>query len=186
MNIPFDYIILFVSLIYGLALTHALSCIAELIQNKNQWENYWLWWIWAIWFLLLSQGFWVSIYAYWHDCTSWSLFQFSFVTLQACLFYFCYYLFFNKHKEIGGDLEQSFNHNKRIVFLLVGLLFFLMFIISPILSETQKDFISQVKLSGLIAPVLFWSFAFIKNRIANYVFALFMLLQFLIQILSDI
>jgi len=60
------------------------------------------------------------------------------------------------------------------------------FIVSPILSEVQKDFISQIKLSGLIVPVLFWVFAFIKNRIANYIFAFFMLLQFIIQILSDI
>ena len=63
---------------------------------------------------------------------------------------------------------------------------FFMFIISPMLSEIEKDFIPQVKLSGLIVPVLFWSFAFIKNKIANYIFALFMLMQFLIQILSDI
>ena len=183
MNIPFDYIILFVSLIYGLALTHALSCIVELIQNKSKWKNYWLWWIWAIWFLLLSQGFWVSIYSYWHDCTSWTLFQFTFVTFQACIFYFCYYLFFNKLGEIGENLEKSFNDNKRIVFLFVGALFFLMFIISPIISDTQKEFIAQVKLSGLIVPLLFWSFAFIKNKVANYIFAAFMLLQFLLQII---
>ena len=186
MNISFDYIILFVSLVYGLALTHALSCIAELIQHKTKIINSWLWWIWAIWFLLLSQGFWVSIYAYWHDCISWSLLQFSFVSLQACLFYFCYYLFFNKRDEIDDNLEKSFNHNKRNVFILIGFLFLLMFIVSPILSGSERDFIPQVKLSGLIVPILFWSFAFIKNKIANYSFAVFMLLNFVAQILSDI
>ena len=186
MNISFDFIFLFVSLIYGLALTHALSCIAELIQHKGKYKNALIWWIWAVWFFLLSQGFWVSIYAYWHDCTNWSLFKFSFVSLQASLYYFCFYLFFNRRNEIEDDLEQSFNKNKRIVFLLIGLLFLLMFTVSPFISKTSKDFISQVKLGSLIAPVLFWVFAFIKNKIANYVFAVFMLVLFLLQIISDI
>ncbi len=186
MNISFDYIIVFVSLIYGLAIAHALSCISELIQHKGQYKNSLIWWIWAIWFLLLSQGFWVSIYSYWHDCVDWSLLKFSFVSRQASLFYFCFYLFFNRTDEIKKDLEQSFNKNKRIVFLLIGLLFLSMFMISPLISKTSKDFVSEVKLSGLILPVLFWIFAFIQNKMANFVFAVFMLVQFVAQIVSDI
>jgi len=186
MNISFDFIFLFVSLIYGLALTHALSCIAELIQHKGKYKNALIWWIWAVWFFLLSQGFWVSIYAYWHDCTNWSLFKFSFVSLQASLYYFCFYLFFNRRNEIEDDLEKSFNKNKRIVFILIGVLFFSMFIVSPVLSKTTKDFSSAVRISGLIVPLLFWVFAFIKNKTANYIFAIFMLVQFIMQIISDI
>ena len=186
MNISFDYIILFVSLIYGLALTHALSCIAELIQHKGKYKNSWIWWIWTVWFFLLSQGFWVSVYSLWHDCVNWTLFKFSFISLQASLFYFSFYLFFNKRHEIENDLEASFNKNKRIVFILIGVLFLLMFVVSPVLSQKSKDFIPQVRLSGLIVPVLFWVFAFIKNKIANYIFAIFMLVQFVAQILSDI
>jgi hypothetical protein len=185
-NISFDYIILFVSLIYGLALTHALSCIAELIQHKGTYKNSWIWWIWACWFFLLSQGFWVSVYSLWHDCENWTLFKFSFISLQASLFYFCFYLFFNRKNEIENDLEESFKKNKRIVFILIGVLFLLMFVVSPALSEGKRNFIPEVKISGLIVPVLFWSFAFIKNKIANYIFALFMLSQFLLQLLSDV
>lgn len=183
MIIPFSYIITFVSLIYGLALTHALSCIAELIQNRNKIQNYWLWWIWAVWFILLSIGFWMSVYAYWHDCEKWSMLKFSFVTIQACLFYFCYYSFFNRKDEINNSLEYSFNENKRIVFILLGLLFLTMFVISPIISETDKDFGPNMKFSSFLLPALFWVFAFIKNKIANYIFALFMLSQFILQIL---
>lgn len=186
MDISFDYIILFVSLIYGLALTHALSCIAELIQHKGKYKNSWIWWLWAIWFLLLSQGFWVSVYSYWHDCINWSLFNFSFVSLQASLFYFSFYLFFNRMFEIDNDLGESFNKNKRIVFILIGLLFLLMFVVSPLVAGLPKDIISEIHFSALIVPVLFWLFAFIKNKIANYVFAIFMLFLFISQIISDI
>ena len=186
MNISFDYIIVFVSIIYGLAIAHALTCISELIQHKGKYKNSWIWWIWAIWFLLLSQGFWVSIYSYWHDCVNWSFFKFSFVSLQASLFYFCFYLFFNRSQEIENDLEESFKKNKRIVFLLIGALFLLMFMISPMMSKTSKNIINEVNLSNVILPVLFWIFAFIKNKIANDIFAVFLLFTFVAQIISGI
>jgi hypothetical protein len=186
MAIPFDYILLFVSLIYGLALTHSLSCIAEIIQNKKDVTNYWLWWIWSVWFLLLSQGFWVSIYSYWHDCTNWNLIQFSFVSTQAALFYFCYYLFFNRLEEINSDLVSSFQNNKKIVFMLVGVLFLFMFVLSPIISNPSGGFIAQIKLGGFVLPILFWLFAFVKNQIANYIFAIICVIGFIVQMLASI
>ncbi len=186
MDISFGYIITFVSLVYGLALTHALSCIAELIQNRSKLQNYWLWWIWAAWFLLLALGFWVSVYSYWHDCVEWSLLKFAFVTLQACLFYFCFYLFFNRAGEINNNLVEGFNKNKRLVFILIGLLFFMMFFMSPLLSDTEREFSANVNITGIVAPVIFCGFAFIKSKWANYVFAFYMLFSFLIQILSGV
>ena len=124
----------------------------------------------------------MSIYSYWHDCTNWSLIQFSFVTTQAALFYLCYYLFFNKREEIDDNLEKGFNDNKKIVFLLIGVLFLLMFVVSPIISNPNGNYISRIKLNGFLLPTLFWAFAFIKNKIANYIFAIFCVLGFLIQI----
>ena len=186
MEISFGYIITFVSLIYGLALTHALSCVAELIQNRNKIKNYWLWWLWAVWFILLAVGFWISIYAYWHDCVEWSMMKFSFVTLQACLFYFCCYSFFNRTDEINNDLKEGFDTNKRIVFIFIGLLFFLMFVVSPVIAGTSKAFVPNLKFSSLVLPIIFCVFAFIKNKFANYLFAFFMVFSFLFQILTDI
>ena len=53
MEISFSYIITFISLIYGLALAHSLSCIAEYIQHWKQIKHYWVWWFWAIFLILL-------------------------------------------------------------------------------------------------------------------------------------
>jgi len=183
MDISFGYIITFISLIYGLALTHALSCVVQLIQNINKIKNYWLWWIWAIWFFLIALGFWMSVYAYWHDCVEWSMMKFGFVTLQACLFYLCFYLFFNTKEEINNNLEEGFNNNKRLVFSLVGVLFFLMFVMSPIVSNSDKNFGTDMEFSKIFLPLIFIVFAFIKNKIANYIFAFFMLSQFVLQII---
>ena len=51
MEISFTHISTFLSLIYGLALAHALSCIAEFIQNYKEIKHYWVWWTWAIYLL---------------------------------------------------------------------------------------------------------------------------------------
>ena len=186
MEISFGYIITFISLIYGLALTHALSCVARLIQNISEIKNYWLWWVWAAWFFLLALGFWVSVYSLWHDCVDWSLLKFSFVTIQACLFYLCFYLFFNTQEEINNNLEEGFNNNKRHVFILVGILFILMFVMGPIIANSEQNYGADMDFSKIFLPIIFIVFAFIKNKIANYIFAFFMLSQFVLQIISTI
>ena len=48
MEISFSYIATFISLVYGLALAHALSCIAEYIQHFKEIKHYCVWWIWAL------------------------------------------------------------------------------------------------------------------------------------------
>ena len=109
--------------------------------------------------------------------------KFGFVTLQACLFYLCFYLFFNTKEEINNNLEEGFNNNKRLVFSLVGVLFFLMFVMSPIVSNSEKNFGTDMEFSKIFLPLIFIVFAFIKNKIANYIFAFFMLSQFVLQII---
>jgi hypothetical protein len=111
---------------------------------------------------------------------------FGFVTMQACLFYLCFYLFFNTQDEINNNLEEGFNNNKRLVFILVGILFFLMFVISPIISNSEKDYGVDLVFSKIFLPIIFCVFAFIKNKIANYIFAVFMLGSFLLQIILTI
>ena len=55
----------------GLAIAHALSCIAEYIQRWKEIKHYWVWWFWAIWLLMLSVGFWISIYAFYSKIETW-------------------------------------------------------------------------------------------------------------------
>ena len=83
MEISFSYIITFISLIYGLALAHSLSCIAEYIQHWKQIKHYWVWWFWAIFLILLSVGFWISIYAFYSKIEKWVVADFFFLTFQS-------------------------------------------------------------------------------------------------------
>ena len=73
MEISFSYVITFISLIYGLAIAHALSCSAEYIQRWKEIKQYWVWWFWAIWLLMLSVGFWISFYTFYSKIETWNV-----------------------------------------------------------------------------------------------------------------
>ena len=93
-------------------------------------------------------------------------------------------MFFNHPDEIENNLKLSFESNKKAVFLLTGALFLLMFIVAPIL--TDQDSVHQdVRFSGLVLPILFWTFAFVRNRVANGFFAAFMLISFVAQLIGS-
>ena len=184
MGVSFEFITLFVSVIYGLAVTHALTCMAGYFRRRSSIIHDWLFWMWAFWFFLLSLGFWVSVHSLWHECSDWTFFRFFFVSLQACLFYFTFAMFFNHPDEIENNLKLGFESNKKAVFLLTGALFLLMFIVAPIL--TDQDSVHQdVRFSGLVLPILFWTFAFVRNRVANGFFAAFMLISFVAQLIGS-
>ena len=90
--------------------------------------------------------------------------KFGFVTIQACLFYLCFYLFFNTQEEINNNLEEGFNNNKRHVFILVGLLFILMFVMGPIVANSEQNYGADMDFSKIFLPIIFIVFAFIKTE----------------------
>lgn len=127
MQIPVSIVMTFISLIYGLALTHALSCIAEYIQYKHKIKHYWVWWVWAIVVLFLSIGFWVSIYVTWSDIDI-PMRGFVTIVLQAALFYLTIYIFFNHINEMDKpDLKYEYYIYKKLFFLLLFIQFFIIF-----------------------------------------------------------
>ena len=187
MEISFSYIITFISLIYGLALAHSLSCIAEYIQHWKQLKHYWIWWFWAIFLICLSVGFWVSIYAYYSKTEEWVVAHFFFLTFQSALFYLTYYIFFNRYNELeNNDLELEYYKYKKIFFLLLTLQFILMFFGHGIIA-TEKS-ISTVFMQNF--PILIYSIfltilAFINNKTTHKIFAVFFISLFVIQIIQD-
>ena len=187
MEISFSYIITFISLIYGLALAHSLSCIAEYIQNWKQIKHYWVWWFWALFLLCLSVGFWISIYAYYSNTDEWVIAHFFFLTFQSALFYLTYYIFFNRYKELyNNNLELEYYKYKKIFFILLSLQFILMFFGHGML--TNKDTVSMLFIKNF--PIFIYSIilivlAYINNKTVHKIFAVFFILIFIFQITID-
>tara|TARA_Y100000590_G_scaffold407899_1_gene498590 strand:- start:1625 stop:2191 length:567 start_codon:yes stop_codon:yes gene_type:complete len=187
MEISFSYVITFISLIYGLALAHGLSCIAEYIQRWKEIKQYWVWWFWAIWLLMLSVGFWISIYSFYSKIDTWNVIYVFFLTLQASLFYLNYYIFFNHYDEMeNGDLEIEFYKYKKPYYFLVIIQLNLMFFGTNLLT-TDKMFLEIFKMNIPIVAysIILTYLAFSNNKKIHKFFAFIFLALFIIQIISE-
>ena len=187
MEISFSYVITFISLIYGLALAHALSCIAGYIQHWNQIKQYWVWWFWSLFLIMLSVGFWISIYHFYSKIELWNVSYIFFLTLQSSLFYLTYYIFFNHFNEMeNGDLEIEFYKYKKPYFILLTIQFILMFFGTNLLT-TDKTFLEifQINLPVFIYTITLTYLAYSNNRKIHKAFSIFFLSLFVLQILLD-
>ena len=184
MEISFSYIITFISLIYGLALAHSLSCIAGYIQHWKEIKQYWVWWFWAIFLMLLSVGFWISIYAFYSDIEKWNVSHIFILTFQSSLFYLTYYIFFNHFHELeNNDLEVEFYKYKKPYFILLAIQLLLMFLGNDVLiSDKNIVVIFQQNIPILFFTILFILLGYINNKIVHKIFAVF----FVIKFVSDI
>ena len=187
LKLSFTHIITFISLIYGLALAHSLSCIAGYIQNWKEIKQYWVWWFWALFLILLSVGFWISIYSFYNDIEDWNVFYFFFLTLQSSLFYLTYYIFFNHFEELkDNNLELEYYRYKKQYFILLAIQFILMFFGNNFLL-TEKSALAIFKLN---VPIFFYSIilfflAFNNNKILHKIFASLFLILFITTIILD-
>ena len=191
MELPISIIITFISLIYGLALAHALSCIAEYIQYKDKIKQYWVWWLWAVMLLLLSIGFWVSIYMTWKDVII-PMRGFLSIFVQSSLFYLTIYLFFNHINEMEKkDLEYIYYKYKKIMFLLVLVQYSIIFVGFDLIKDNLSinDVMFHVLnhstfLDYILNPFLWMILlAFINNRKFHSVIGVFILVVAMMQFL---
>ena len=182
MDISFNYIATFVSLIYGLALTHALTCIAEYIQNIDKIKNYWVWWMWALFLLLLSNGFWVSIYYIWSKIDQWEMVYVVFISFEACLFYLMYYFFFNHLKELKeNDLRKEYYKNSRYFFTLLTIAMLCMINLSEVITgefSLLESFKTRLPVIAMCSMILI----FTKNHKLHGFFSIILTIMFLLNI----
>ena len=184
MEVSFSYIATFISLIYGLALAHALTCIAEYIQNWSKIKHYWVWWVWAIFLLLLSVAFWWTIYGFWNKVEFWTINDFAFLTLQSSLFYLTFYVFFNHYKELETkDLEFEYYKYNKIFFILLPLQFILLFFGSDYLAnEATFRHMFNRHIVIVVQPFVMLILALVSNRIVHAFFAILFLFLFFLQL----
>ena len=192
MQLPLSIIITFISLIYGLALAHALSCIAEHIQHREKVKQYWVWWLWAIVLLLLSIGFWTSIYMTWKDVEI-PMKGFVAIVLQSSLFYLTIYMFFNHINEMEKkDLEYEYYKYKKLFFLILLIQYSILFIVFDLIKHNLSLYdivIFSLKntppLKYILNPyVILISLAFINNKKFHSLIAVLVIFTAIMEFLS--
>ena len=185
MEISFNYIATFISLIYGLALAHALTCIAEYVQNIHKIKNYWVWWVWALFLLLLSNGFWISIYHIWSQVEQWEMIYVVFISFEACLFYLMYYFFFNHLKDLEeNNLRIDYYKNSRYFFTLLTIALLCMLNLSEVLIgkfSLMESFSTKLPGVAICSMIL----VFTKNHKLHAFLSIVMTLMFSLIIIFE-
>ncbi len=181
MKIPFTYIITFISLIYGLAIAHGLSCIADYLQQYKKLKHYWLWWVWAILLLLLSINFWYSLYTLWSPKENLGAIQFTFIALESFLFFLLFRIFFDYYNELEiKDLKIQYYKNHVKFFIILTIKFFLMFNITMMIVYNHSLY-ETLMLAPLILLILPITLAITKKHRIHEVITVLIFLMNLIN-----
>jgi len=82
----FDYLAVLISVVLGLAVTHALTGASEAINRRRTVTPDWMQLFWALNVVLYVLALWWGMY-WWHHLTSWTVQTFFFLTGYAVILF---------------------------------------------------------------------------------------------------
>lgn len=82
----FDYLLIFVSIIYGLAAAYVLEGVTKIIKDTGKGQAYWIHFLWIFNMLLILVMIWWTLY-YYNRIEEWDLGLFLFITVYSLPFY---------------------------------------------------------------------------------------------------
>ncbi len=123
MNDTFNYVAVLVSIVIGLAATHLMTGLSEMIQSENRGKVYWVHTLWIVTLFFQLTLFWWVLYR-WRMLTNWTFFFFLWVTFPAVLFYLAASILFPGELEKTGspDWHDYYYKNRRGFFLVFGVM----------------------------------------------------------------
>ena len=176
MQFDFNYLATFLSLFYGLAIMHALTCISSYIQNYKKISNYWVWWIWAIYLIIVSCALWMSLFERWGNLPNWERYYTVYLTLHSSLIYLLFSIFFDDFNTLkNASLEEQYYKNKKFFFI-----FLTVAIVAKIAGKLIVDGSINMYFNTL-QIFIFIFLAFSNNRKMHFILGL---LSFLFLVMS--
>lgn len=112
----FDYFGVFVSIIFGLALTHVLRGLAHLIQLRRSCRVYWPQVMWSLVLVLFFAAAWWGM-SWWRGLTDWHFTWFVFLAFYAINAFMWAYMLYPQEFPERMDGEAFFHGNRRPFFL---------------------------------------------------------------------
>lgn len=111
----FDYVMVLVSVVIGLALTHLMQGVAGLIQQPGKTRIWWVHLVWVAFVMITAAFFWWWEYAL-HDLTRWTFQTYLLLLLYAFVIYLSAAVLFPHELEPGVSLEAYFIGRRRWFF----------------------------------------------------------------------
>lgn len=121
MSDAFNFIAVLVSIVIGLAITHLLSALSEMLQVANRRHIYWVQVLWLLNLFYLAMMDWWLLYR-WRTVELWTFFLFVWVTIPATVIYLACALLYPGELENSGspNWHDYYYKNRRGFFLILG------------------------------------------------------------------
>tara|TARA_B100000959_G_C14559074_1_gene450910 strand:- start:60 stop:602 length:543 start_codon:yes stop_codon:yes gene_type:complete len=176
MQFDFNYLATFLSLFYGLAIMHALTCISSYIHNYKKISNYWVWWMWAIYLIIVSCALWMGLYERWGNLPDWERYYTVYLTLHSSLIYLLFSIFFDDFNALkNASLEEQYYKNKKFFFIFLTVAILAKIVGKLIVSGSINMYFNILQIS------IFIFLAFSNNRKMHFILSL---LSFLFLVMS--
>ena len=168
MEISFSHISTFISLIFGFAIIHAITCISTYIQNINKMKFDIIWTMWSLVIMLFSTAIWWRIFRRWSIIEIWYPYYFIYLVLLSLLVALIFFIRFDKFDELDeGNLEKQFYKTKKPFFIMLSILFACIALGKDIVLGTINLNTIQNSFPLLIQGLIVLLLAFINHRMIH-------------------
>jgi len=107
----FEYIVVLISVIMGLGITHLATGATKLIQHRDEVKFYLPHTLWTVNILLLILLIWWGMFS-WSDHNSWYAFEYLFITLYAIVAFFLSSMLYPWDMAKNIDVREYFFKNR--------------------------------------------------------------------------
>ena len=111
----FEYIVVLVSVIMGLGITHLATGTSKIVQHRDSVRFYLPHTVWTINILIYILMIWWGMF-WWSQHEDWFAYEYLFITLYAIVLFFLASMLYPWDMQADIDLEASFFRNRRWFF----------------------------------------------------------------------
>lgn len=148
---PFEFVLIIVSVIIGLALTEFALGVADMIKMHRTANYYWAHMVLGVYGFMSCLNYWGSVYRL-KRLKAWTVPQMGIVFLTGMFFYAMTHLVFPSSQNFDYDYKRYFHENIAVIFILmIGFVVF--FILESLLVRRSRKFRSYLVGLGFIATI---------------------------------
>ena len=107
----FEYLGVFISVIFGLGVTHILAGLSKMIHDRETIHVYWVHVVWSINVLVLMLAVWWGMF-WWSTLEQWSFFQFLYIVFYAITLFLLSGILYPWDQPKNYDFKTHFIRNR--------------------------------------------------------------------------
>lgn len=158
---PFEFVLVIISVIVGLALTEFAIGVSHMIINYEAANFYWPYIVLMLCGLMSCLNYWATVYKL-RRVQTWTVSYIGIVFLSGLIFFIMTKIYFPDPDKFDQDYERYFNEHVRTIFVLM-ICFVISFILEAMVIRKVRGFKKFAMMIAFIAVIL--SGVIIRNSV---------------------